>query len=125
MFEPLVASNTAVGLQNMENFEQQLLYLNREVRNVCTVNATAEQTSEGIVVLKESFISPKEDENIPTAVKNMRKKARLDENGCTKDNYLFNSPSYTAVFVLGKSANGLTEWKNSEGITLKVLENQV
>ena len=125
VFEPLVASNTAVGLQNMENFEQQLLYLNRKVRNVCTVNATAEQTSEGIVVLKESFISPKEDENIPTAVKNMRKKARLDENGCTKDNYLFNSPSYTTVFVLGKSANGLTEWKNSEGITLKVLENQV
>lgn len=124
VFEPLVASNAIARGHNLEEPEQPLLYLNREIRNVCTVDATAEQTSEGIVVLKGSFISPKEDENIPTAVKNMRRKARLDDNGRTEDNYLFNSPSYAAVFVLGKSANGLTEWKSNKGITLKDLENQ-
>ena len=35
---------------------------------------------------------------------------------------LFTSPSYAAMFVIGKSANGLTSWKTSDGKTLKSLE---
>lgn len=35
---------------------------------------------------------------------------------------LFNSPSYAAMFVIGKSANGLTSWKTEDGKTLKSLE---
>ena len=36
--------------------------------------------------------------------------------------YLFSSPSAAAAVVLGRSANGLTEWKLKNGTTLKEFE---
>ena len=33
----------------------------------------------------------------------------------------FGSPSYAASFVIGRNSNGLTEWKNKDGLTLKEL----
>jgi len=33
----------------------------------------------------------------------------------------FQSPSYAAAFVLGRSANGRTEWKNANGVSLKTM----
>ena len=41
-----------------------------------------------------------------------------------KENILFTSPSYAAMFVVGKSANGLTSWKTEDGKTLKSLESE-
>lgn len=38
------------------------------------------------------------------------------------DDYIFNSPSTAAVMIMGRNANGLTEWKNKEGKTLKEFE---
>jgi hypothetical protein len=41
----------------------------------------------------------------------------------TKD-HLFKSPSAAATTVLGRSANGWIEWKNSKGKTLDELKRQ-
>ncbi|SEI82897.1 protein of unknown function [Cyclobacterium xiamenense] len=38
------------------------------------------------------------------------------------DDYIFSSPSTAAVMVMGRNANGLTEWKSKEGKTLKDFE---
>jgi hypothetical protein len=38
------------------------------------------------------------------------------------DDYIFSSPSTAALIVMGRNANGLTEWKNKEGRTLKEFE---
>ena len=38
------------------------------------------------------------------------------------DDYIFSSPSTAAVMVMGRNANGLTEWRNNEGKTLKDFE---
>ncbi len=38
------------------------------------------------------------------------------------DDYIFSSPSTAAVMVMGRNANGLTEWKNKNGKTLKEFE---
>lgn len=38
------------------------------------------------------------------------------------DDYIFSSPSTAAVMVMGRNANGLTEWKNKDGRTLKEFE---
>lgn len=54
--------------------------------------------------------------------KKRRKKAHVDENSFLQEDLLFTSPSYAAMFVIGKSANGLTSWKTSHGKTLKALE---
>lgn len=39
------------------------------------------------------------------------------------DDYIFSSPSTAAVMVMGRNANGLTEWKNKDGKTLKEFES--
>lgn len=41
------------------------------------------------------------------------------------DDYIFSSPSTAAVMVMGRNANGLTEWKNKDGKTLKEFESNV
>jgi len=38
------------------------------------------------------------------------------------DDYIFSSPSTAAVMVMGRNANGLKEWKNKDGKTLKEFE---
>lgn len=38
------------------------------------------------------------------------------------DDYIFSSPSTAAVMVMGRNANGLTEWKQKNGKTLKEFE---
>ena len=71
-----------------------------------------------------SHISPSDDDTIPTAIKEKRQKVVLDAEGRLMENLLFNSPSYAAMFVIGKSANGLTSWRNETGQTLKSLETE-
>lgn len=47
-----------------------------------------------------------------------------EENGCLKFSqaYTFSSPSYASSVVLGRTTNGRTEWRNSQGKTLKELQ---
>ncbi|MFD2200063.1 DUF4357 domain-containing protein [Shivajiella indica] len=39
------------------------------------------------------------------------------------DDFIFSSPSTAAVIVMGRNANGLTEWKTKNGKTLKDVES--
>ena len=98
------------------------LHLERNIKNVGKVEANGMQTSEGFVVLQGSHISPSDDDTIPAVIKERRRKARVDESFVLQEDVLFNSPSYAAMFVIGKSANGLTSWNNEAGITLKAME---
>lgn len=122
LFEPKDprANNTCESVQEL--IASSVLYLNRTIKAVGEVEATGIQTTEGFVVLKGSHISPIDDDTISPALKERRKKAHVDGNGILIDNELFNSPSYAAMFVIGKSANGLTSWKTDEGISLKQIE---
>ncbi len=43
------------------------------------------------------------------------------ENRIVKNNVEFNSSSTAANFVTGSSTNGLTAWKNEDGVSLKQL----
>ena len=67
-------------------------------------------------------MSPIDDDTISTSLKEQRKKANI-ESGILKEDILFSSPSYAAMFVIGKSANGLTSWKTSDGRSLKDIES--
>ena len=102
--------------------DNTLLYLKRTIANVGTVEATGMQTAEGFVVLAGSRISPIEDSSIPAVIKKQREQAVLDTEGKLTENLLFTSPTYAAVFVIGKSENGLTRWRDESGNTLKNLE---
>lgn len=78
---------------------------------------TRQQKRAGFVVLKGSHISPKDDDTVPAAVKERRKSASIDGHGNLTEDLLFSSLSYAAMFVIGKSANGVTSWKTEDNRT--------
>ena len=123
LFEPIskpivLAENDAATVP--EKYSE--LRLERVIKNVGKVEAVGAQTSEGFVVFKGSHIALADDDTIPAVIKERRKNALLDEQGVLLEDMLFTSPSYAAMFVIGKSANGLTSWKTADGKTLKSLE---
>ncbi len=102
------------------------LRLERTIKNVGKVEASGYQTLEGFVVLQGSHISKVDENTIPATIKERRKNAVEDmlvnADGVLQEDMLFISPSYVAMFVMGKSENGLTCWKTGDGGTLKSLE---
>lgn len=99
------------------------LHLERTIKNVGKVEASGIQTAEGFVVLRGGHLSLVDDDTIPAVIKERRKNAPVDEKGILQEDMLFTSPSYAAMFVIGKSANGLTSWRTEDGQTLKSLES--
>ena len=124
LFEPI--NKPAATISNSQTDEPKEvsspLHMERTIKGIGKVEANGVQTAEGFVVLQGSHISLTDDDTIPMTIKERRKKAPIDENGILKEDLLFTSPSYAAMFVIGKSANGLTSWKTAEGKTLKSLE---
>jgi len=126
IFEPLVKDAVMEKLapEKEEQIDEQLLYLRRKCRKSGqVVKATCKQTNDGFVVLKGSQIKPNDSRTIPTAIKKRRQEANIGNNQILQDNELFKSPSYAAAFVLGMNTNGMTDWKNVDGKTLKEIEN--
>lgn len=121
VFVPLTESKVEDTKPDSDSTEINL-QLKRTIKGIGTIEATGKQTSEGFVVLKGTHISPNDDNTIPAILREQRKGATLDDNGCLMEDILFNSPSYAAMFVFGKSANGLTSWKTEDGRTLKEIE---
>ena len=48
--------------------------------------------------------------------------ATIDEDLKLTRDYIFTSPSLAAAVVMGRNANGRTEWKNEEHKTIKDIE---
>lgn len=88
-----------------------------------SILATGKVADDGFWVLKGSYISPKTTPSTPTGVKKARQEyaKQLDQEGKLVQDVSFGSPSYAASFVIGRNSNGLTEWKNKDGLTLKEL----
>lgn len=125
LFEPLGKPVVNVSESNNNNDAVQgavALHLARNIKKIGRIEADGVQTTEGFVVLQGSHIASVDDNTIPAVIKERRKKANIDENGILQEDMLFTSPSYAAMFVIGKSVNGLTSWKTSDGKTLKSLE---
>ena len=85
-------------------------------------------TSEGFVILKDSQVASSEVPSTPEAVKEKRKnlvESNIITNWKFTKDYLFSSPSIAAAVVMGRSANGLVEWKNKAGTSIKKInQNQ-
>lgn len=92
-----------------------------------TIVAKCKRTNEGFVVLKGSMIEEKISDSLPEKLKELRQKCLNDGDivdGILQRNYLFNSPSYASMFVLGLSRNGRIDWKNKDGLTLKEIKEK-
>lgn len=122
VLEPL--NKPMVGKQESRddsNTEDLSLHLERTIKGVGKVVADGIRTSEGFVVLQGSHIAVDEDDTIPAVLKEKRRKVNVTD-GVLQEDVLFSSPSYAAMFVIGKSANGLTSWKDADGHSLKEIE---
>ena len=88
-----------------------------------------EPTSDGFVVFKNSKAAASIVNSMTPNFITYRQKL-IDEGALVdkgeyfefSDDYIFSSPSTAAVMVMGRNANGLSEWKNKEGKTLKEFE---
>lgn len=95
-------------------------------------DAIGEYTEEGFIVNKGSKSNINEVKSIQKSVSvfraNLVEKGILKENNGVylfQENFTFSSPSTAAAVVLGRSANGWTEWKDKDGRTLdEVVRNK-
>ncbi len=93
------------------------------------IEARGVNTPQGFVVRAGSTAVKTETPSIHSYLSELRK--TLIENGVFSDigdlyqltqDYTFSSPSTAAGVLRGSSANGLTEWKNNKGRTLKEIQ---
>ncbi|MGI6301298.1 MAG: GIY-YIG nuclease family protein [Verrucomicrobiota bacterium] len=96
------------------------------------IQAFGGEVPEGFFVQKGSFATLYEVPSIHKGIADLR--SRLLDQGILEmadgkyvftQDYTFNSPSYAAGVVLGRGANGRTEWKNSKGLTLKEIQEAI
>lgn len=94
-------------------------------------NGKGKPSREGFAVFKNSIIADPITNSYPKTMRILRTKL-LEEgkieivNGrlVLVEDYVFSSSSTAAMIVMGRSANGLTEWKTANGMTLQEYENQ-
>lgn len=105
--------------------KQDLFY----VKGPRGADGQGEPTSDGFVVFKNSKAAATIVTSLTPAFVTHRQKL-IDQGVIVdkgdyyefSDDYIFSSPSTAAVMILGRNANGLTEWKNKAGKTLKEFE---
>lgn len=89
-------------------------------------DAVGELVEDGFVVLQGSRATKEVDSSVKDSVSALREKLLgssilVDEGNQLRftQDYLFQSPSGAAAFVLGRPADGWLEWKNKEGVNLR------
>ncbi|MBP6672632.1 MAG: GIY-YIG nuclease family protein [Bacteroidetes bacterium] len=94
-------------------------------------DSRGEPTADGFVVFKGSKAAGTTVTSMTQHFINQRSRLILDgillekDNHCEfSDDYIFSSASTAASIVLGRNANGLTEWKQVDGKTLKDYETE-
>lgn len=94
-------------------------------------DAQGEPTSDGFVVFKGSKVANPTVPSFPESFKRLRN--QFIDNGVIgnqngkmifTEDHVFSSPSTAAIIAMGRSANGLSEWKLKDGITLKEFESE-
>jgi predicted GIY-YIG superfamily endonuclease len=92
-------------------------------------NGIGKTTSEGFVVFENSQVADPITNSYPKTMLKLRD-TLISEGVIVKENdklimkrdYLFSSSSSAAMIIMGRSANGLTEWKMKSGKTLQEYE---
>ncbi|EFA90701.1 GIY-YIG nuclease family protein [Peptoniphilus lacrimalis] len=107
IFVPIVKNEFKI---EDKNDDDEVLYLNAITKKSGeNIIAKCKRTSEGFVVLKGSMIESIDSKSLTKSIKELRDKCKANNeiiDGKLTKNYLFNSPSYAAMFVLGMSRNG-------------------
>lgn len=123
---PLVGLPVFEGVKKTKGKKEPTLYLKGK-----GVEARGKETTQGFIVLKDSQMCRSEVPSIHPYMSTLRKD--LEASGVIYPSgdhfhfvmdYTFNSPTTAAGVILGRTANGRTEWKLSDGTTLKELQTR-
>ncbi|MBN2280255.1 MAG: GIY-YIG nuclease family protein [Candidatus Marinimicrobia bacterium] len=120
-FEQIRQVDTKVQPDN----EEDLFYISA----TRGANGIGKTTSEGFVVFENSQVADPITNSYPKTMLKLRD-TLISEGMIVKENdklimkrdYLFSSSSSAAMIIMGRSANGLTEWKMKSGKTLQQYE---
>ena len=103
---------TEVNISDSQSDADKVLY----IKATRGAEAEGKQTSEGFVVFKNSRIASSTTKSCPKFIIELRKKlmdsGTINSEGVFTESKVFSSPSTAAAIVMGRSANGLTEWRN-------------
>ena len=93
--------------KTIDNYTKQLRYLENHLSSEFSVLNIEDVKPAHI----KSFMAKMDDAG--------RKPQYINQENILQVDVSFGSPSYAASFVIGRNSNGLTEWKNKEGVSLK------
>jgi hypothetical protein len=112
-------------IKSQADKEENLFYINA----TRGANGVGKATSEGFVVFENSQVADPITNSYPKTMQKLRdiliaERVIVKEKDklLLKRDYLFSSSSSAAMIVMGRSANGLTEWKLKTGKTLQDFE---
>lgn len=119
VFEPLVKEESDNSIKTEE------LY----IKGARGAFGRGKRTSDGFVVFKGSEMATTTVPSFPRGFDTLREElvngetvVEEQEKLILSEDVLFSSPSAAAAVIMGRSANGLLEWKNKSGKTLKEVE---
>lgn len=119
VFEPLIKEESSESIKADELF----------IKGARGASGKGKRTSDGFVVFKGSEMANSTVPSFPKGFDSLREElingeSVIDEQEklILKEDVLFSSPSAAAAVIMGRSANGLLEWKNQAGKTLKEIE---
>ena len=123
VFEPLVP---VVEVEKKE--AEEISSENYYIKNSHGILATGIIAPDGFIVLKGSGINESTSESSLTDNSIKLRKQYLSDgtvvDGCFTKNTLFSSPSAAAYFILGYRVSGPKAWKNSNGKSLKEINEE-
>ncbi len=102
--------------------------VNFYIKAVRGADAKGIVVSDGFAVLKGSSIATTTVRSLPDNLIQLRanliKKGIITSEFQFAKDHIFTSPSLAATVVMGRSANGRTEWKTADGKSLKSIEEE-
>ena len=129
LFEDILNVCPLIGLGVFKRADDRAKTKNILYAEQKDVKATGQEVPTGFTVFKDSVMRKDETNTIPPSVRSLR--SDMVTSGIVSDaglhyiftrDYTFPSPSSAAGVVLGRSANGRTEWKDKNGKALKDIQ---
>jgi hypothetical protein len=119
VFEPLIK------VESSSEETEEYFY----IKGARGADGRGKRTSDGFVVFAGSQVAVDTVPSFPKGFNALRDELidngiiiKKDEALVLVSDYLFSSPSAAAAVIMGRSANGLIEWKTSKGNALKAVE---
>ena len=110
---------------SMKRQNNQVLFY---IKAACGADATGVVVSDGFAVLKGSSIAvntvPSMSANLLQLRTSLITKGIIDSEYRFLKDHIFTSPSLAAAVVMGRNANGRTEWKTIDNRSLKSIEEE-